>query len=217
MIKKFENIDFDWTELKEISEFSNGNTTYARVSLPADSSNANWFSKKGYSFIDRTIEVKIPLKRAKIEFEKMVRMPIEISSDYLQEIEELALNSFQSDSRFNVSFDESKSKIYSELISCWANEVDTYFVCIYKNKLIGFLGIKEDDEGVPFIYFAATDEKYRLTGVALSLYSYVANYYKEKGASVIYGRISSQNVAVMNIYAALGAQFYNPWDVFIKE
>ena len=50
----------------------------------------------------------------------------------------------------------------------------------------------------------------------MSLYARAVEIAKEKGYKKLDGRISSQNTAVMNLYAYLGASFSDPEDIFIK-
>ena len=66
-------------------------------------------------------------------------------------------------------------------------------------------------------HLVAVEEKYRLTGAALGLYAKGIEVARERGYQKLVGRISSQNVAVMNVYAMFGAQFSEPQDVFLKE
>ena len=66
-------------------------------------------------------------------------------------------------------------------------------------------------------HLVAVEEKYRLSGAAMGLYAKGVEVARERGYKKLIGRISSQNVAVMNIYAMLGAQFSEPQDIFLKE
>jgi len=66
-------------------------------------------------------------------------------------------------------------------------------------------------------HLVAVEEKYRLSGAALGLYAKGVEVARERGYQKLVGRISTQNVAVMNIYAMFGAQFSAPEDIFLKE
>lgn len=97
------------------------------------------------------------------------------------------------------------------------NYIETMLVCLYKDNVIGFLALKEIDNYGLSIYLAAVQEKYRLTGGALSLYSKALQLAHLRNYKYVEGRISTQNYAVINIYTSLGAKFFNPLDIFIKE
>jgi len=66
-------------------------------------------------------------------------------------------------------------------------------------------------------HLVAVEEKYRLSGAALGLYAKGIEVARERGYQKLVGRISSQNVAVMNIYAMFGAQFGDPQDIFFRR
>ena len=68
-----------------------------------------------------------------------------------------------------------------------------------------------------FVHLAAVEEKYRMTGAAMALYANACKIAKERGYKKLEGRVSTQNTAVMNVYAAFGATFSEPQDIFIKE
>lgn len=211
----YDNINFESIEL-ENEELYWSSKKYARISIPAQSKNVKEFSAHGYALIDRTLEVKIPLAKTQVNIEKYIRMPVIKTSSYKEEIQKIAIESFKFDNRFRVTIDENWEEIYTKILERWIDEIDNCFVCLYKDKVIGFMEIKDENTDNPFIYLAATDEKYRLTGVGMTLYAYVVNYYKNLGKTAVIGRISSKNTSVMNIYTTLGGQFSKPWDIFIK-
>lgn len=191
-------------------------SAYARISvLPG---NGRILEKKGYRMVDRTLEVKIPLQKTVIDYEKKVRLPVEKKNCDIQELLLLAERNFKDDSRFYITDTARRKEIANEILKIWIEEIKEPFVCIYQDKLIGFADVRYLDEykGNPFVYLAAVDEKYRLTGAAVSLYASICVYYKACGKQYLYGRISSKNTAVMNLYASLGGQFMNPWDIFVK-
>ena len=51
----------------------------------------------------------------------------------------------------------------------------------------------------------------------MALYANACKVAKQRGYKKLEGRISTQNTAVMNVYAAFGAVFSEPQDIFIKE
>ncbi len=210
----FENMDYETIELDEMTQIFENKKTYSRLSVPSANENIDFFYKKGYVLVDRTLEVKVPLTRNKTDFEKMVRLDIERTVGCREEIAKIAMESFKEDNRFQIL---NQKDLYGKILDQWLKKMKEAFVCIYKGEIVGFAEITEEDTDTPFIHLAATDEKYRLTGAGMSLYAYCADYYKKEGKRALTGRISSRNVAVMNLYTSLGGQFSKPWDIFAKR
>ena len=172
--------------------------------------------KNDYFFTDRTLLASINLSRCTIDTKKLIRLPVQITKNHKAEIFTIAKKSFPYDRRFHLK-PECNNKTAEIEIKKWVNELNDVLVCFYKENLIGFLALKETNNDTLFVHLAAVDEKYRLTGAALSLYASALNIAKEKGYKKLEGRISSQNTSVMNIYAHLGASFSEPKDIFIKN
>lgn len=183
--------------------------------MPTDAENEINMQKDGYFFADRTLLASINLSRCSIDTKKLIRLNIICTREYKEEIFEVARKSFPYDRRFHLTPEIDNTEAEIE-IKKWVDELDEVLVCFYKDILIGFLALKEIDEETLFVHLAAVDEKYRLTGAAMSLYARAIEIAKEKGYKKLDGRISSQNTAVMNLYAYLGASFSDPEDIFIK-
>ena len=210
----FDDMDYEAIELDEMTQNFESKKRYSRVSVPSENRNINFFYKKGYVLVDRTLEVKIPLIRNDIDFEKKIRLSIEKSANCSEEVTRIALESFKEDNRFQIL--GGQTDLYERILGQWLKKMEKPFVCSYKDKIVGFMEITEEETDTPFIHLAATDEKYQLTGTGMSLYSYCANYYKKEGKRAILGRVSSRNIAVMNMYTSLGGQFSKPYDIFMK-
>lgn len=191
-------------------------SSYARISVRAGTGAA--LEEKDCRMIDRTLEVKIPLQKGKMDYGGKIRMPVEKRECDHLELLRIAERNFKEDSRFYVTNGPNRNGIAEKILKAWVEEIKEPFVCVYRDEIIGFADVRflEEYQGNPFVYLAAVDEKYRLTGAALSMYASVCAYYKERGKQYLYGRISSRNTAVMNLYASLGGQFLNPWDIFVK-
>ena len=136
---------------------------------------------------------------------------------FLKEIEEIALKSFPYDRRFHLRLNYDDESLFNCIIKDWVNDIDKALVAKYKDMIVGFLVLKEICEDTLFIHFAAVDEKYRLTGAAMSLYAKAVKIAQEKGYKKLEGRISTKNTAVMNLYSYFNAHFENPEDIYIKE
>ena len=183
--------------------------------MPANADNEINMQKDGYFFADRTLHASINLSRFTIDTKKLIRLNIVSTKEHKEEIFEVARKSFPYDRRFHLA-PETDNKAAEIEIKKWVENLDDVLVCFYKDSVIGFLALKETDSETLFVHLAAVDEKYRLTGAAMSLYAMAVEIAKEKGYKKLDGRISSQNTAVMNLYAYLGASFSDPEDIFIK-
>lgn len=191
---------------------------HVRLSIPSERDIQPELFQAGYTLADRTIEVKVPLERNKVDFAKFCRMSVTLEQADKEQVYELALKNFGSDYRFLVSFSEHRAELYQGILKQWIAEQTDIFICRYKGKLAGFADVRLQEEyaGAPFIYLAAVDEMYRASGMAMSLYAFVFRYMKEQGYKYAYGRISSKNMAVMNLYTSFGAMFAKPYDIYIK-
>ena len=172
---------------------------------------------RGYVFADRTIQTSINLKHVG-EIGSMCRLPLERLNEPNERIYEIALDSFQSDSRFFATMPPNNQS-RRQLIRAYVDEINVVYVCRYKGEIIGFIEVIDIENASGgadgFVRLAAVDEKYRRTGAALSMYAGVVRLYREKGYGKILGRISGRNMSVMNVYRVLGASFANPEDVYI--
>ena len=88
--------------------------------------------------------------------------------------------------------------------------------CAYKGEVIGSALLQPVSDGY-FIFLAGVLPKYQGTGAAVELYRACADYALEKNSRILHGRISAANTGVMNLYANLNANFYNPEYLFVKE
>ena len=189
---------------------------YYRIEIPSNKSNVNVLFKKGYTFVERTLGVSINLNKSDIDYQKLIRFEIKQIQANNEDILKIALDSFPTDRRFHVQLDYNDS-ISATIITVWVSKLSEVYACIYKDQIIGFVDIEPYNGKDCFIHLAAVQKEYRATGAAVALYSYAILKAKEKGCSKIYGRISSANVAVMNLYTRLGGFFSDPIDVFLRN
>lgn len=213
MLKKYNNVTVIETDkLSDISECD-----IAKVVLPSCVENENLMKEKGFTFADRTLQTSIQLSKLDLNFDKLIRLNVEETSEYKSEIENIALKSFPYDRRFHLRLNYNDEDLFKCIIKEWVNDLDKVLVAKYKDTVVGFLALKKIAEDTLFVHFAAVDEKYRLTGAAMSLYGRAVQIAKEKGYKKLEGRISTKNTAVMNLYSYFSAHFENPLDIYIKE
>lgn len=217
-VKKYQGLEYVAVELEDGEQLPMITEKYARLSVPAGMYRYELMTD-GYIMVDRTIEVKVPIARSKIEFQKFCRMNVNLTDADSKAIYQVAQKSFHEDCRFQVTLSEERENLAAQILNVWLEEQKQVFQCKYKEQVVGFADVRYLDEykGQPFIYLAAVDEKYRVSGAAMSLYASVFEYYKKLDTKFVYGRISSRNMAVMNLYATFGAQFAQPYDIYIKK
>lgn len=202
-MKKLENIS-DWRE----SDFD---SRYFIDSAKNDL--AEFLREKNFVFIERTIQATIHLKSS-ADFKKFCRLPLEVS-ELNERISEIAKKSFSQDVRF---FDSVPPVMNEKLLENFLSEMKTCYVCRVKNEIAGFIEVTESEENSEcIIRLAAVDEKFRLSGAALSLYAGAADLWREKNFRKITGRISSKNIPVLNLYSTLGANFSRPHDIYFRS
>jgi GNAT superfamily N-acetyltransferase len=190
--------------------------TNIRVGLPSSPEHENIMRNKGFIWADRTIGTSISIPRCSLDLNRLVRMEIEETSDYKDEILRIAASEFIYDRRFHIC-PECDMSVARSVLKEWVEVMDKCLVCMYKNAPVGFLALKEIAPDALFIHLAAVMEKYRTAGVAMSLYAKALQLANDRGYKKLNGRISTLNVSVMNLYAYLGANFSEPEDIYLKE
>lgn len=167
----------------------------------------------GLRMVDRTIGVKIPLKSLP-DLSKKIRFQVDETKNLVGGTEEIAYITLQGDYRFNITKDK---RIKKAIIKQYLDTCEQfYFVQNEDEGILGFLGLLIQGNETPFIYLAGVHPKYQAAGIAMALYSHVLVTCKENGYKNVYGRISSSNMAVMNLYSSFGCRFYEPRDIFVR-
>ncbi len=208
---RFMSIESDEPEYWNLQDAS-----LVRVTLPSSVANENIMRERGFVLVDRTLEVSIRLNHSALDFSKLCRMTIIESDGFSEDILRIAKLSFRDDCRFRITL-RPNTQVTDKVLSDWVSSIDKSLICLYKERPIGFLVLKPMSPQMQFVYLAAVEPEYRSTGAALSLYAKAAYISKEKGFSLLKGRISSKNTAVMNLYSYLGATFSTPLDIFLLE
>ena len=184
---------------------------YEREVLPSCADTEFDMVRNGWYFADRTLKVSIPLSKVSADLKFFQRLPIVETDDFRDDIFRIAHESFTRDRRFHVA-PKCNQSVSAVILRRWVDELGPTLVCLYHEKPIGFLNMREH-----FVHLAAVEAKYRVTGAAMGLYAKAIEVAHECGFKTLEGRISSLNTAVMNVYAIFGAQFSEPEDVFLRE
>lgn len=186
------------------------------IVAPTDAANEIRMQRDGFFFADRTMKTTISLSKIAVDLDRFIRLPIIETTEYKDDILRIAVASFGYDRRFHILPDCS-TDVSSVVLKKWVDDLDTVFVALFKEQPVGFLALKETAPDTVFVHLAAVEEKYRMTGAAMALYANACKIAKERGYKKLEGRVSTQNAAVMNVYATFGATFSDPQDIFIKE
>ena len=184
---------------------------YEREVLPSCADTEFDMVRNGWYFADRTLKVTIQLAKVTADLKRLQRLPIVETSDYTEDIYRIAHESFTRDRRFHVA-PKCDQAVSAVVLRRWVDELGPTLVCLYHEKPIGFLNMREN-----FVHLAAVEAKYRVTGAAMGLYARAIECAGERGFKTLDGRISSLNTPVMNLYASFGAVFSDPEDVFLRK
>lgn len=215
-IRLYGNIRLLDIEAVQPEQWDTDNATHVRVFMPANSAYEVEMQRKGFLLADRTVGVSITLSKYRPDLVKLVRMEVIETDAYKDDIFEIARASFPYDRRFHI-IPECTQEVKDMVLAEWFRDIDKANVCLYKGEPVGFLVLKQTEPDTLFIHLAAVLEKYRITGAAMSLYAKAVLTAIEHGMKKLNGRISTQNTAVMNLYAYLGASFTDPVDIYLKE
>lgn len=215
-IKVYNNIEYLYILAESPDEVRDDINRNVRAELPSNVNFTSVMSERGYILGDRTIGVTINISKIDSGIEKLIRFDIEEGDSEKDKILDIAVQAFGYDRRFNIKY--LPDKVLSEaILRTWVDNLNNVFICRYKGDVLGFIDIEEVDDKTADIHLAAIDQSVKLPGVAMSLYAFAVKKAIEMGKRRLTGRISSRNMAVMNIYSGLGAVFSEPKDIYIKE
>lgn len=216
MIKEYGPIRLFDAEAASPQAWDFADATHAKIILDSRPSSVVAMQQQGFLFADRTLKTSISLARCTVELDRMVRLPLAETREHRQDILRIACASFVDDRRFHIT-PHCDPAVAAMVLEEWVRELDDVLVCFFRDRPVGFLALKETAPDSLFVHLAAVEERYRMTGAAMSLYAGACRLARERGYKKLEGRISSRNTAVMNVYATFGASFSEPRDIFLKE
>lgn len=175
--------------------------------------------QKGYTFHNRTILGEISMSSLNEALIHKINADIRSNKEFTKDLYELAQRTFVKDRRFHLKryFDQSfANRIIVGYIDALAKEDTVIFKCYHKDKLIGFTIVKRIDAALCENVLGAVDPLYHNQGVAKNLYSYMLKTLRDaERYKKYYGRISTTNVASINLHRVLGAKYSLPEDEYI--
>ena len=216
MIRPYGPVRLADIEAAEPADWDFTGATHARVVLAANPAAILAMQRRGFMFADRTLKTSISLGRCTADLDRLIRLPVVETAQYKEDILRIACASFSEDRRFHIA-PECNPELAAYVLKEWVEALEETLVCLFRDKPVGFLALKAQGPDTLFVHLAAVEERYRLAGAAMSLYARACQLAKERGCKRLEGRVSSRNTAVMNVYAAFGATFSEPKDVFLRE
>ena len=185
---------------------------YEKTIAPASAANEVEIQRNGGLFVDRTIGVSVSLAKVSLDLGKLMRFEMVETTGYRDEILRIAQSRFVYDRRFNLTPDCDEAS-REQVLRQWVADLGPTIVALWRGKVAGFLNLREQSPEAVEVWLAAVE----VNGTALGLYAKAVEIARARGYKRLVGRISSQNMAVMNVYAMFGAQFSEPQDIFLKE
>jgi len=216
MIKRYGHIVLADIQADKPGSWDFQEASHVRIQLPASPSSVVAMQEAGFLWADRTLKTSIVLSRCDADLGRMIRLPVIETPDFKDDVFRIACASFSYDRRFHIEPVCSASTA-ALVLREWVDKLGDVLVCRFRDVPVGFLALKQTAEDTLFVHLAAVEEKYRMTGAAMTLYAKACTLARERGFKKLEGRISSQNTAVMNVYAAFGASFSEPVDIFLKR
>lgn len=198
----------DWEIDKEVS--------YVRVVLPAMKTIENSMIKQGYLKIDSRLDCYINASLYKEKYNYKTQFKMDIKKLYDEEIYCAAKDIFINDPRFNFLIEFDKES-YNIKLKSWIQSSKYKFVCIYNEKLVGFIILSPVDEMKIEIRLAAILQRYRILGLGPELYIKALEICNELGYKTLYGSIEVINLSAMNLYSFFNGKFVNIKDTYLKK
>lgn len=194
---------------------------YVIVQTPPDSSERiRRLSEMGYRFHDRFLTCSIALNHLDGHLVQMVRADVRREERFDEMVYRLAVRAFLADRRFHLdTVSDRAEQLPENLIQAYLTEFENMGCYLYKifhkDKLIGFTVIRDTGEGICENVLGAVDPDYQNRGAAFNLYTYMADALRKGGYETLTGRISSRNMASLNLHLMLGGRFRNAVDWYV--
>ena len=204
-------------------ELIQNDINYVRLEVSSSNQNGRDILKRNqYIMVDRTIKAQISLPSL-TGLERLVRMNVQELEEITDEVYEAAEKAFTRDRRFFLSLNceqEIGAAVLKDYIRQFEKEEKLIFGCFYKEKLVGALiAIRVSDMEYETVLGAVLPE-WQSKGAGVSLYAFEFSQLQKKGIKTLYSRISTDNVASLNMHITLSQgniRFIQPLDVYIKE
>lgn len=185
---------------------------------PEDVGRIKELEERGFCFHNRTVLGEIPLSVLNEKQLRMIRADVREEGNITPDLYELARRCFPRDRRFHLKkdFDQGLAdKILKGYMDELSGERLRVYKCFHKSRLTGFTIVKNLENQNCENVLGAVDPEYQNRGAALNLYLYMMKCLRDNGMEKLYGRISTTNMASINLHIALGAKYREPMDEYI--
>ena len=197
---------------------------YVRLEVhPADEKNKKILLENQYIWADRTIKASIDLQCIENNFARLKRMDIREIDRITDEVYEIAENAFRRDRRFFISVNYEREigrRVLKDYIIRQTEKNCIIFGCFYEEKLIGILITTELDSHTYETVLGAILPEWHAKGAGISLYAFEFYTLKKRGVQTLYSRISTDNIASLNLHLLLSKgniRFMEPFDIYLKN
>lgn len=197
---------------------------YVRIELAStDEVNKKRIEENNYIWVDRTVRARINLQYIEPDFSKLIRMNVRELDYITKDVYEIARKAFKRDRRFYLSYEyraEVGFCVLKDYIFQYSGKESLILGCFYGDKLVGTLiAVKVGDYAYETVLGAVLPE-WQARGAGISLYAFEFSALKEKGANILYSRISTDNISSLNLHLTLSKgniSFMQPLDVYVKK
>lgn len=209
----------DKEEMQDVQELS---MKYDYITAKAgafDLERVKRLKNMGFCFLDRTLCGEILLHRVPAEIGRYIRFEA-LEEDYGEEILTVARKAFVTDRRFHLQMEpdqEQADQLIQAYLNKYREEQATFLVCRYRGKAVGFTTLCTRESKSCENVLGAVLPEYQSKGVALGLYAYMCQHLSELKFEKLYGHISTQNPASLNLHISLGARLAKPMDVYMRR
>lgn len=164
--------------------------------------------RRGYSFIERSIVMEIPLDKFRSAVRPGKRSRIEVVEDWQPEaVFGIAKETFETDCRFGFDPARKDTGLKNELLCGFITELrregDTIATYLCQEERLEGFNIWHIRRGAGQVLLGAVSDRYRNSGIALPLYSRTAEAMKERGAGTLRDVVASSNLSSLNLHAML--------------
>lgn len=176
----------------------------------------------GYRFLDRILLMEIDLKatekrRGEIAA-KLIDIPVELSETFPEDLSALACEALPTDRRFHLEplFDAEAAKPRIEAyIKSYREKGALLFSVRREGQLLGFTIVEKQEKGAFENVLGVTRPDMHGRMAAFPLYNAMLNGMREAGFRKYIGRVSSSNLASINLHINLGAKVAGIYDEYI--
>ncbi len=208
---------------KKLDNLQEIQAEYVRAEIyPEDELHKRILHKNGYIWVDRTIKAQINLNHLGSELTRLIRMDIKELDGITDEVYEVAVRAFKNDRRFFLSLDSNAEVghcVLWDFIKQCSERKCMLFGCFYDDKMVGALIVEKINNNTYETLLGAVLPEWQSKGAGCSLYAYEFHALKEKGAKILYSRISTDNLSSLNLHLSLSKgniSFTQPLDVYLK-